>query len=231
MPSAQRIGRLFGLLILVQAVAAPVLNFVLLQPAMSSAAGFLVDAAPRASQVRLGVGLGLVVATIPVAMALLAWPLFRRDSPVLARACVVLACAGLLLAAVEGWLLLELLALSQDYHAADAAGQANRAAQGGGTVLSLRMACHYTGLVAGGAINLAFYAAMYRGALIWRPWAAFGMAAAALLMTSALLPLFGGHVVLALMLPLGLCHLALAAWLLWRGFPERPAAVADATAA
>jgi hypothetical protein len=50
---------------------------------------------------------------------------------------------------------------------------------------------------------------------------AFGMLAAVLQITAVTLPLFGRPVIFPLMAPLGLAGLALAAWLLTKGFTER----------
>src|SRR5688572_26449166 len=103
--SPKNIGRILGLLIVLQLAAQPVMNFRLLRPAMSAAEGFLVTAAPHAAQVRLGVLLGLLVAGLSVAMATTAWPVLRNASRALAQWHLVLASAGLVLVAVEGVML------------------------------------------------------------------------------------------------------------------------------
>ena len=56
--------------------------------------------------------------------------------------------------------------------------------------------------------------------------AAFGIVAALLQITAVTMPLLGYRVMLLLMAPLGLSHLALALWLVTKGFEaeQRPAA-------
>lgn len=51
--------------------------------------------------------------------------------------------------------------------------------------------------------------------------AAFGMAAALRQITAVTLPLLGYRVVFLLIMPLGVSHLALALWLMAKGFDER----------
>jgi hypothetical protein len=221
------IGRVVGLLIVLQLLAQPVVNFRLLRPAMSSAEGFLASAAPLAGQVRLGVLLGLVVAGLSVALATTAWPVWRNASRALAQWHLLLASVGLALAAVEGVMLLTMLSTSQAWVAADAGARGPIEAFAA-LLQPMRTWAHHYGLLFGGATNLAMFAAMFRGALVWRPFAAFGVAAALLQMVGAAMPLFGERTVLALMMPLGIALLGLVAWLLWRGFPERPSATAPA---
>jgi hypothetical protein len=62
------------------------------------------------------------------------------------------------------------------------------------------------------------YAVLCRFALIPRALAAFGLAAVLLQLTAVAMPLFGHGVVFPLLAPLGVSQLALALWLIIRGF-------------
>jgi hypothetical protein len=72
-----------------------------------------------------------------------------------------------------------------------------------------------------GATNFVFYAALYRSALVPRVFAAFGLIAAPLMITSLALPFFGHDVVFPLLAPMGLCQLFLGLWLLLKGFRDQ----------
>jgi len=132
------------------------------------------------------------------------------------------------LVAVEGVMLLTMLSTSQSWTAADVGARGSIEAFAA-QLRPMRTWAHHYGLLFGGATYLAMFAVMFRGALVWRPFAVFGMVAALLQMAGSAMPLFGEATVLTLLMPLGLALFALVLWLLWRGFPERPAAMAQAT--
>ena len=113
-----------------------------------------------------------------------------------------------------------LLSLSQAYAKADSADselfQALRV-----VVASARNWAHYIGLIVAGSMVFVLYAVLCRFTLVPRALAAFGMAAALLQIAAVTMPLFGHRIVFLMLLPLGLSHLALAAWLVAKGFAER----------
>jgi hypothetical protein len=61
--------------------------------------------------------------------------------------------------------------------------------------------------------------------------AAFGLVAALLQLTAVTMPIFGLGIVFPMLLPLGLSHLALALWLLTKGFAAADDGVGDITSA
>ena len=66
------------------------------------------------------------------------------------------------------------------------------------------------------------YSVLWRFALVPRALAAFGLAAVMLQIAAVLMPLFGYRIVFLLIVPLGLSQLALALWLIAKGFEDRP---------
>jgi hypothetical protein len=66
-----------------------------------------------------------------------------------------------------------------------------------------------------------FYAALYRGALVPRALAGFGLLAAVLMVTTVAMPMFGHDVVFPLLAPVALSQLLLALWLIAKGFRHR----------
>ena len=70
MTSAKSVGRMIGILSLVQGAGGFVVNFVLLAPVMTVPPGFLANAAGSALQVRVSVLLGLATGAVTLGIAI-----------------------------------------------------------------------------------------------------------------------------------------------------------------
>jgi hypothetical protein len=138
----------------------------------------------------------------------------------MALAFLAVAVAALALAVVENGRLMSMLSLSQAYAAS---GATDPAAFEGlrGVVAAGRNWAHFTHLIIGGSTFFVLYATTFRFALIPRVLAGFGMAAVALQMATVSAPLLGGHVLFPLLAPAGIANLALALWLLTKGFADK----------
>ena len=219
MQAARDIGRIVGVLLLVQLAAGLLVNFVLIAPAFATPPGFLVSAAANSLRVSLSVVLGLGTGALSVGIAIAALPVFRQHSQAMALWFVALSIVDFSLTAVENINLLSMLSLSQAYAKANPADgamyEALRVVVG-----SSRNWAHFTQLIVVGCKVFLLYSVLYRFALIPRTLAAFGIAAAALQLTAVTMPIFGLGVVYPMLMPLGLSHLALAFWLIARGFAE-----------
>ena len=219
MTTAKNAGRVAGALILVQGIGGYVVNFGLITPA-TAPPGFLVNAAPHALRVGMTALLGIFMGAFATAIAITVWPVFKKHSERMALSFLALAIAALALAVVENGRLMSMLSLSQAYAAS---GAADPAAFEGlrGVVAASRNWAHFTHLIIGGSTFFVLYATTFRFALIPRALAAFGMAAVALHMATVSLPLLGGHVIFPLLAPAGIANLALAVWLLAKGFADK----------
>jgi hypothetical protein len=215
METSKRIARTIAVLLLVQMACGPLVNFGLLGP-VTSAPGFLVNAAANAWQASLAAMLGLMMGGLFLAIAITAWPLFRRYSERMALGLIALAAVGCSLAAVESASVLSMLSLSQAYAKAGIADgtafQVLAIAVG-----SARKWAHYIHLIVEGGAIILMYSVLYRFALIPRALAAFGLFAAILLPVTVAISVFGHAFMFAMLVPLGLSQLALVAWLLLRG--------------
>ena len=223
MVTAKGVGRVIGSVVLVQMVAGAIENFVLLDPVNQPAPRFLVSAAANASQVSLAVLTEIANGGLALAIAITAWPLFRRCSEAMALWLLALAVVGVTLSAVEGTTLLSIVSLSQAYGAAGSADGTLYQALGA-LVGAARKWAHYLNLIAGGSGLFVMYAVVYRFALVPRALAALGLGAVLLQLVAVTMPLFGHPIMFILLMPLGLTQLAFAAWLLVRGLKEPPAA-------
>ena len=212
-------GRIIGVLLIVQSAVAYVVNFVLLAPVMTGS-GFLANAAPNASRVQTAVLLALGNGAVTLGIAITAWPIFRRQSEAMALWFLALAGIGVALIAVENGAILTMLSMSQEYAKAGAATQvlpvAALVARWG------RYWAHYIHLLAGGGMTLVLYGTLLRFALVPRIIGAVGVPAVLLQMTAVALPIFGYPIQFQLLAPIGICHLALALWLIAKGFAEKP---------
>lgn len=218
MRSAERSGRLIGLLILVQVLSGPLVYFVLLRP-ITTPPGFLENAAVRPLQLGVGVVVSLLTGAVSVGLAVAAWPVLRPYGSRMALWLLSLGVVSLSLIAVEGVTVMSMVSLSQAYAAADAA-QAGALEGVAVVVRAARRWAHVTNLLVGGGMILVLYGALYRLALVPRPLAAVGLAAVTLHIAAVTAGFFG-HWELALMIPLALSYLALALWLMAKGFQGR----------
>lgn len=221
-------GRLVGVLLLAQGSVAPLVNFRLLAPLNSRGASYLTLAAPAASDIRVAVLLGLAIGAITVAVAITVWPLLGGGRSPLALWLLAASLVGFSVLAVENISILTMLSLSQAV--AGAAATQDMAVASALAVQAARRWAHYTGLIVAGGTVFVLYLGVWRHALIPRALGLFGMLAALLHTTAVTLPLFGRPMMFALLIPLGLSHLALAVFLLLRGFRE-PASGSQSTTA
>ena len=218
--NARLAGRIVGVLFLVQMAVAPLVNFVLLGPALTAPGGFLANAAANSAQVNMAVFLSLVTGALWVGIAITALPVFRQYSHAMALWLLALAVISFSGVVFEGIAVRSMLSLSQEYAKAGAADVALFQAPGA-LVRSLRNSTHYTNLLVSGGSLLVFYSVLFLFALIPRALSAFGLVTVALLITGAMIPLLGYRTVMLMFMPIGLSQLALVLWLMARGLEER----------
>ena len=209
-------GRLIGVLILSQIVLAIFANFVLVGPAFA-APGYLVNAAPNGLRLSLAAVLNVVSGGMSVAIAVTLWPLLREQASARALWLLVLGTTGLVLCTVESATLMSMLSLSQA-HAKQATPDAALFDGLRGVVSAARNWAHYLNLMLGSAMLLLFYTTLFKLRLVPRVLAAFALGAVSLQFVAVTMPLFGPKVIFAMLMPLGVTHLATALWLCAKGF-------------
>lgn len=220
MVTDSRGGRLLGALLLVQ-LAGLIVPFILLGPVATP--DYLVSAAGSAGLIRFALLLLLANGALTTAIAITQHPRFRMTSPGLARWLVVLGGCMIALQAVDNTRVMEMLALSQAYGAADALGLRPVFDILGPATAATRRAAHYSVLLVIEAWMLVFYVACWRTRAV--PWIlpAAGVLAAALHVVGATLPVFLGTPAIApLTMLLAASHVALAVRLITRGFDTIP---------
>src|SRR5581483_2106283 len=218
MRSPKSVGRVTGVLLLAHLLVALTVPFVLLDR-LRQPPGLLVNAAGSPGQVRAAVLLLFVGSAIAIGIAIKALPVFSQYSSAMALWLVALAVAGFSLQAVDNSAILSMLSLSQEY-----AGAANTELfQALGVVVnSSRKWAHYSYLLVVGSWIFLLYCLLFRFRLVPRALAAFGILGSVLQITGVTLRgLLGYPPETRLAMPLAPAYVALAVWLMVKGFDER----------
>ena len=112
-------GRIIGVLLLLQVAAGILQNFVFTAPLFGEP-GFLINAAPHATQIAQSALLGIGMGLLSLAVASLLYPVFRSLSQPLALFYFALVTAGFALTVAENISIMSMLSLSKAYDAAGA---------------------------------------------------------------------------------------------------------------
>lgn len=221
MRSSKIVGRITGALLLVHLAGGLILPYIVLQPAVA-APGFLENAAANAVRIRTAALLFFTSGAMTVAVALTALPILRRYSDRLAVLLVLLSAVNLALHAVESGALLSMLSLSQEY--AERGGADAAQFHGLAVVVgSARRWAHFTHLLVVGSWIFTLFAVLWRCALVPRLLAGLGMLTTVLQVTGVpLRAVLGLGVITPMAMPLAPVYVAVAGWLIIKGFPERP---------
>lgn len=219
MGSAKTLGRVMGLLLIVQVIIGSTVNFGLLGSTVMGPPGFLVNAAQNPMRMSLAAVLLIVAGFVSIAISTTVFPLFRRYTLRGAVAYVVLTGAGLALVSVEAATIMSMLTISQEY--AKAAAEDIRQIELIGTAVRYaRYWAHYPNLIVGSGTLLLVYSILFRFRLVPRLLTGIGMAAIVLQLIGLTMPFFGYRVNFYLLTPMGICHIVLAIWLIVRGFAD-----------
>lgn len=216
MQSAQRVGRIIGLLFLAQVVLATPVYISWLRPV--TAPEFLASAAGSASQIRVAVLLSFGLCALTLSIAVVSLPLFRRYSERMAFTLLALSVINMSTLAIESSALRNMLSLSQEYAKAGAPTELLRTL--GGMAHSTWYGAHHTNVMFAHATVFVFNGILFRFALVPRALAAVGMAATLLSTAAVTLPLLGIRFIFLLIVPTAVTQLALILWLVVRGFEE-----------
>ena len=222
MRSAKSIGRIVGALVFLHLIVGLTTPYILMTPLNKAPTAFLAGAAERAVPLRLAVMMLFVGAGVVVGIVAAALPIFRTRSEALTVWLVAMAAANLALQASENAGFLSMLSLSQEYVKAGAVEAGPFLAP----ALVVRAAwrwAHYTHLLVQVSWMLLLYVLLFRHALVPRLLAGIGAIACLLQLGGITLPALLGYRLPsqeAFGIPLGGAYLALAGWLLVRGFED-----------
>lgn len=220
MTAASRLGRITGLLLIVLLPTGLIVPYVTLQPLMASPAAFLEVAARMSTLVRLSVLQLVVGAALSVGISIVAFTVVRERARGMGLWVMALALANFILQLVENSHWLTMLSVSQTY----AEAGPSRADQFQALGVAIRSAwkwAHYSHIFIVVAWLFTLFLLFFRTAIVQRALSAVGMWLCVLHFVGITLPVFAGYRMPYPMLfgmPLGFGILAIAVWLLAKGF-------------
>lgn len=228
MKSAKSVGRTVGILLLFQLVAGLTMPFILLRPLIAGSPGFLTAAAESSFQIRAAVFIAFIGAALTVSIGITTLPIFRRYGNATALFFLAVCVVSCVLDAVQNATVMSMLSLSQQY-VNNGATDSGLYQVVGAAVASSRRWAHATQLVAIGAWIFVFYSSLLRFALIPRALAAVGLIGIVSQFIGVTLMMFLGNSPIGEMaMPLLPIQIAVAVWLIIKGFNERlPVATAE----
>lgn len=227
MDSAKRTGRIIGVLAFAHLAVGLMVPFIMLD-AVKRTSGLVAGAAANPGLVRAAVLLLFTGSALATAMSVAAFPVFRRCSQTMALWVLAVGIAGFSLQAVDNAAILAALTLSQEYAQAGAS-KAELFQASALAVNAARKWAHYCSLLLMVSWILLLCSVLYRFRLVPRVLAGLGIVAAALQIYGVTLRgLLGYPPEMRLAMPLAPAYVALAAWLMVKGFDERQPLVAEA---
>ena len=226
--SGKNIGRSVGVLLFLHLAAGLTVPFILLNPVIAPP-GFLTNAVVGPNRVRVAVLLLFVGSAIVIGIASTSWSFLRQYSSAMALWLLALAIASFSLQAVDNAHLLSMLSLSEAY--AKAGAEKADVFQALAVVVgSARRWSHYSFLLIVGSWIFLFCGLLYRFRLVPRALAVFGLVGSLLQIGGVTLRgLWGYPPETRLAMPLAPAYMALALWLIVKGFDERHRTVEEHT--
>lgn len=220
MKSAKSSGRTIGVLLLLQLAAGLTVPFILLRPLTTGSPGFLTAAAENSFQIRSAVLIAFIGGALTISLGVTALPVFRRYSNATALWFLVICAVSFTLDAVHNATVMSMLSFSQQYVDGGATDSGLYQVVGGAVAAARRWA-HYSQLAAIGGWIFLFYSSLLRFALIPRALAALGVLGIILQFIGVTLLMYLGYsTVGAMALPLLPIQIAVAVWLIVKGFRE-----------
>lgn len=216
MTPTKRVGRIVGLMLLLQ-LAGFIIPFALVHPLTT--ADYYATAADYSFQIKAAVMLFFANGGLTIGIAIKAWPIFRRYSEPMAMWLIVLSVIMFVLQAVDNVHIMSMLSLSQQYVENGAADETFGALA---TMVRItRRWAHYPELFAIDFWIMLFQVIVFRFALVPRALAAFSLLTMLLHFCAIPLPGFLGYGInTAFGIPMALGLLAMALWLIAKGFED-----------
>lgn len=209
-------GRIVGGLLVVQ-LAGLIVPFILLHP-LQRPPGFLDHAAGVSFQIRVAVFLFFANCAITIGITAIALPILRQFNQPVAIGLFAASIIMFLLQAADNVHLLSMVSLSQQYASAGS-GDSQLFQAAALAIREARKWTHYSELLAVDAWMLMFYGLLWRSAIVPRALALLALLTVVLHTTGISLPLLlGSHAVMALGVTMAFGQLAVATWLLAKGF-------------
>lgn len=223
MRSAKSTGRIIGVLLIVHLLTGLLTPYIMLRP-LTSPMTFAANVPGNAFMVRSAVMMLFVGGAATIAIAITALPFVRQYSLAMAAWLFALAVTNFCLQGVENAAWMSLFTFSRDYASASAADA------GGYTIVAAAVRSawkwvHYTHLLIVVSWMLMLFVVLWRSKLAPAVFGVLGVITALMQITGITLPQFLAYpspVPMMMGMPLGFVYLALALWLIVKGFGATP---------
>lgn len=221
-PDLKQTGRVAGMLLLAQAlIAIPVYTSAGLMGSITTSR-FLTAAAANADKIQAGLMLTLLLSGISIAITLVVMPVFRLASERMFWLYFMLTAIGVAVTAIESAIIREMLTMSINYSNPRMVEFYDALAL---AVRSEWYSMRFFILTTGHLKALVFFLILYRFRFVPRVLAGLGVIATVGSTTGVMAALAGAQFSYFMIAPAGLVSLAMALWLIWKGFAQ-PAAPA-----
>lgn len=228
MRSAKATGRLIGILLIVHLLTGLITPYVILRP-LNSPLTFAANAPGNGFLVRAAVMMLFVGGAVTIAIAITAMPLMRQYSLAFAVWLLALAIGNFCLQCVENAAWMSLFTFSRDYASSSAADIGTYTVVGA-AVRSGWKWVHYTHLLILVSWMLMLFVTLWRAKLVPAILGVLGVITTLMQITGITLPQFLAYPSpepTLMGMPLGFVYLALALWLIAKGFRTAPLEASD----
>jgi hypothetical protein len=220
LPTAFKIGRTVGILLLLQLAAALTLPFILSKSITLGSPAYLTAVAADSFQVRSAVLLSFVGAGLTVYLGITAFQIFRRYSSSAALLFLVVCAVSCTLDIIQGGFIMSMLATSNAFVTSGAVDSELYQVVGA-AVASVRRSAHATQLLGFGAWMFVFYISLVRFKLIPLALALIGLLGVSLQFIGVTLMMFlGNRLISEMAMPLLPIQITVAVWLIIKGFND-----------
>ncbi|MTI86895.1 MAG: DUF4386 domain-containing protein [Balneolaceae bacterium] len=219
MKTQRKTAIIVGILFLIQGIISVLINQVLSGP-VAFGSYFITNAFSYETELVTALLISLINGSITIGIAAMLLPVFKPYNERISYLYFGLSISQFAFIALNEMDRLSLLSLSQEYIQVGSP-DAGYIQFMGRVLQSDYWWSHHTIMLVSCITLSFFYYLLYRSKLVPRFIAIWGYAGVALMLTTLLLGVFGGDIIMWLFIPIGLNQLFLAAWLIVTGFnPE-----------
>ena len=215
MKSIKQTGRIVGVLFLLVFIMGVTIYQFLQSPLFAD--NFLTATTANSNQIIISTLLGILIGVIDIIIAILLFPIFKRQNLYLAFTYLAFCIFNFIAIAIDNVSVLSLLELSKEF--VNNGGENNDTLEIlGALIYQKHWWTHYLSLLISCLPVFILYYTMYISRLIPRAISIFGIGAVILMFVEILFSIFGHSISMNMLMPIGLVQLSLPIWLMIKGF-------------
>lgn len=216
METNKNAAKIVGLLLLLNFAIGVFTNLFILGP-LTFTDDNLIKISGNANLLILAVLLCLISGVMYVGIALMLWPIFKLINQKLALMFLGFSIISFTIITLDSLSILTLLSISKEYATGNSI-DTNYLKTLGTVFSAVRMWAHLLVILVGCVSLFLFYYLFFRSKQIPRFISVFGLLGVVLMLTAALIDIFGQGLYMFLFLPAGIVQVLVAVWLMVKGF-------------